>query len=73
MPERGDAADHLVGGLVGEGDEQDLVRRYNASLDRVRGATADHPRLARAGAGQDEERAARGEDGLALGVVEVAE
>ena len=44
-----------------------------AGLDRVRRAPADDARLARARAGEDHERPARGLDGRALGVVEVSQ
>ena len=67
----GHAPDHLAGGLVGKRDQQDPRGRDDAGLDRVRRATADHARLAGARAGQNDQRAAGGLDGLALGVVEV--
>ncbi len=65
------ALDHLVGGLVRERDEQDLARRDDAGLDRVRRAAADDARLARAGAGEDDERPAGDLGSRALGVVQV--
>ena len=69
----GHAVDHLVGGLVSERDQQDLARRNRARLDRVRRPVADDARLARARAGQDDERATRKLDGLALGRVQVSQ
>ncbi len=52
LTEGGHAIDHLVGSLVGEGDEQDLGDRHDASLEGVGGATTDDARLARSGAGR---------------------
>ena len=64
---------HLPRRLVREGDRQDLVRLHAAGSDQVRDAVGQHARLARARAGDDEQRALGGEDGLALGVVQVGE
>ena len=50
-----DARAHLLGGLVGEGERQDVVGRH-ALLDHVGDARCEHARLARAGAGDDERR-----------------
>ena len=64
---------HLAGGLVREGDREDLVRLHAAGVDQVRDAVGEHARLARAGAGDDEQRAFGREDGLPLGRVQVGE
>ena len=72
-PDEGaDAVLHLVGGLVGEGDGEDLERR-DALLDEVGYAMGEHPRLARTGAGDHEQGAARVDDGLRLVRVEPGE
>ena len=67
----GHALDHLVRGLVGERHEQDPARRDDAGRDRIRRAAADDARLARARAGEDHQRAARGLGGRALSLVQV--
>ena len=64
---------HLGGRLVGERHEQRLLRVDGAGRDRVRGAVADDPRLAGAGAGEDDERPARGRGSLALLVVQAGQ
>ena len=46
---------HLVGGLVGEGDGQDLPGFGVAGGDEVGDAPGQHPGLARSGAGHDEQ------------------
>ena len=46
------AAFHLAGGLVGEGDGDDVVCRHALALDQVRQAAGEHARLAGAGSGQ---------------------
>ena len=46
--ERPDAVLHLVGGLVGERDGQDLERADAVLADQVGDAVGEHPRLARA-------------------------
>ncbi len=61
---------HLRGGLVGERDGQDLPGGHAEVGHHVRDAVREHAGLARAGAGEHEERALAGEDRLALGVVE---
>ena len=61
---------HLGRGLVGEGDGEDLVGTGLAALDQVRDAVGQHPRLARAGARQDEQRAAFVVDGRRLPLVQ---
>ena len=61
-----DALGHLGGGLVGEGDGEDGIRRDALRLNEIGDAVGDDAGLARAGAGQDEQRAVRGLDGGAL-------
>ena len=61
---------HLRGGLVGEGDREDLPRLRAAGGEQVGDAVREHPGLARARAGDDEQGAALVQDGLALGGVE---
>ena len=64
-------ADHLPGRAAGEGDEHDRARR-DARGDQVGDAIRDHPRLARAGPGEDQVIAVgRGHGGL-LRVVQLA-
>ena len=58
MAERRHLLDHLARGLLGERDEEDLVLRHDAGVDRVSGMAADDPGLAGAGAGDDRKRAA---------------
>jgi hypothetical protein len=58
--------------LVGEGDREDPVRR-DAACDERRHAPRDDARLARAGAGDDQERAAAVQHGGALRFVQVVE
>ncbi len=64
--ERRDALAHLGGGLVGEGDREDLARLHAAGGEEVGDAVGEHARLARPGSRDDEQRAALVEDGLAL-------
>src|SRR5215471_1690754 len=47
---------HLGGGLVREGDSEDLVGPHAVRLDQVRDAVSEHPRLAAAGPGKNQER-----------------
>ena len=65
-----DALAHLLRGLVGEGDGQDLAGARAPGLHEPGDAVGEHARLARAGAGQDEQRAVAVGHGLALGRVE---
>ena len=67
--ERGDALAHLVGGLVGERDGED-PRGVHALVDEVGDAVGQDPGLARAGAGDDEQRPATVDDGVELVGVE---
>ncbi len=57
---------HLRRGFVGEGDSKDGVRRHIAHLDQVGDAVGDDARLARAGAGEDEQGAIYGFNGGSL-------
>src|SRR6266540_2259285 len=63
---------HFAGRLVRERDAQH-VRRRDPALDQVSDAKSDDARLAGARAGQDEHRAVKGLDGLALLGVECTE
>ncbi len=51
-----DALAHLLRGLVGERDREDLRRARLAGAQQVRDPVREHARLARAGAGQDQQR-----------------
>ena len=78
-PDRaGDAAEHVLeplahlsGSLVSEGDRQDLLRFHPAGVDQVCDAVGEDARLARAGTGDDEQRALSRENGVPLRGVEV--
>ena len=50
-----DALAHLAGGLVGEGQRQNLVSR-NSEREQASDSSGDDARLAGAGAGQDQKR-----------------
>ena len=69
----GDAFTHLGGGLVGEGDGQDLAGAGAAGGDEVGDAVGEDPGLARSGPGDDEQRRAGVGDGGLLGGVEAGE
>ena len=71
--QRADPRLHLVGGLVGEGDGQDLERADPVVADQVGDAVREHPRLARPGAGDDQQRAVGVGDRLRLDRVEPRE
>ena len=64
--ELGDALSHLAGGFVGERDGEDLVRTGVAGGEQVRDAAREHPRLARASPGHDQERRATMRHGSSL-------
>ena len=64
------AVPHLAGGLVGEGDRQDIPGIDLAFVDQVCDPVGDHPGLAAAGAGQDQDRTFCLEAGLLLLPVE---
>ena len=66
----GDALAHLLRGLVGEGDREDLVRARLAGGEQVGDPVGQHPRLARPGAREHEQRPLAVGDGLALGRVQ---
>ena len=68
-----DALLHLLRRLVREGDREDLVRLHAARGEQVRDAIGEHARLARAGAGDHEQRALGRQHGLPLGGVQVGE
>ena len=57
---------HLAGGLVGEGDRQDLVGAHAQLADQVGDALGEHAGLAGAGAGQHQHRPKPGGDSLLL-------
>jgi hypothetical protein len=57
---------HLGGGLVGERDGHDLPGRHVEVLHDVGDAVREHAGLARPGAGEDEQRPLRAQDGFAL-------
>jgi hypothetical protein len=56
--ERGDPLLHLAGGLVREGDRDDLARVRAAGRQQVRDPMGEHTGLAGAGAGHDQQRPA---------------
>ncbi len=64
-----DALAHLAGRLVGEGDRQDLAGLHAAGAEQVGDPVGEHPGLAGAGAGHDQQRRAGVQHGLALRVV----
>ena len=68
-----DAGLHLAGGLVGEGDGEDLVGAGAAGVEEVRDAGGQRLGLAGAGAGEHEDRAVERLHRGALGRVEVVE
>ena len=62
---------HLAGGLVREGDGQDLARLRITGGEQMSHATREHASLARTGARHDQQRGAAMLDGSTLGVVEI--
>ncbi len=62
---------HLLRASPREGEEDD-GRRVDAGLHEVKDAKLDHPRLAASRAGDDEDRAVNGRNGLVLAVVELS-
>jgi hypothetical protein len=68
-----DAVAHLAGGLVGEGDGEDLGGRDAVVADEARDARGEDARLAGARAGEDEDRALVVQHGLALRGIEAVE
>ena len=65
-----DALAHLLGGLVREGDRQDLVGLGLVGVDQVRHAVRQHARLPTARAREDQQRPLAMRDRLSLGLVE---
>jgi len=61
-----DALTHLVGGLVGEGDTEDVARHDAHLVDEVGKASGEGARLARPRPGDHANIALRGGDGLDL-------
>ena len=59
-----DALRHLPRGLVGEGDRQNRARRGAALLHEMRDSVRQHPGFAGTRAGDDQQRARIGLDGL---------
>ena len=64
---------HLAGGLVGEGDGENGVRRDALFADQPRDAAGDDAGFARAGAGKDQQRAFGGLNGGALFGVQIVD
>ncbi len=64
---------HLGGGLVRERHDEHIRRADRLRRERVRDPSCDHPRLARAGAGEDAHGPADRGDRLSLGRVQVGE
>jgi hypothetical protein len=65
-----DALAHLLRGLVGEGDRQQLGVARLSGLDEPGDAVGEDPGLARSGAGEDQQRPLAVRHRLALGWVE---
>ena len=61
---------HLGGGLVGEGDREDLPGQRLPAVQQMGDAAGEHAGLAGAGTRDDQQRAAAVLDGLALGRVQ---
>jgi hypothetical protein len=61
---------HLLGGLVGEGDRQDLPGLRHVRVDQIGDPVGEHPGLAAAGPSEYQQRSLTVCDGLALGLVE---
>ena len=64
---------HLGGGLLGEGQREDLLGPGPLGGDQMRDAVRDDAGFARTGPGNDEQRALAVGHGPTLGVVEVGE
>ena len=64
--------EHLLGGLAGEGEEQDVFRVHPLFFHQVGQAVDQGAGLAAARAGDDQDRALGGGDGLVLGRVQFA-
>ena len=59
-----DPRPHFLRRLIGEGDGEYFLRLGVAVADQIRGAAGDDARLARSGAGEDEQRAVDVKDGF---------
>ena len=68
-----DTLAHLVGGLVGERHREQLARRRLALGQDVGDTIGQHASLARAGAGQDQDRAVGREHSGALFRIQIVE
>ena len=68
-----DAVAHLGGGLVGEGDGEDLAGLCGARAHQVGDPAGERAGLAGSGAGQDQQRSLPVRHGFALGLVEALE
>ena len=68
-----EALAHLARGLVGERDREDLVGLRAVRADEMGHPMGEHAGLARAGAGDDEQRAVDVQDGFALGRIQARE
>ena len=64
---------HLVGGLVGERDRQDLKRRYPSFLNEMGNAVREHAGLARSGSGDDQQRTTLMQHGIFLRLVQAVD
>ena len=71
--ERSDALAHLLRGLVGESDREDLARAGLARPDEMRDAVGQHASLAGPRSREDQERALPVQHGLALRRVQALE
>ena len=66
VQQRLDATAHLAGGLVGERDGKDGLRRNSFLGDQPRNPVHQHPGFAAAGTGQHQQRPRRRRDGFRL-------
>ncbi len=71
--QRLDALPHFAGGLVGEGDGQDVATARTPCSQQPGDAAGDDARLAAAGPGEDEQRTLEMGDGFGLGGSEIGE
>ena len=65
-----DTLAHLIGGLVGKGDAEDVARQDAQLVDQIGKAFRKGARLARSRAGDDADKALGGRDRLPLGSVQ---
>ena len=68
-----DAAAHFGGGLVGERDREDAVRRGALDLDEPCDAVHENPRFAASRPGEDQCRTERCCDRLSLSIIQTVE